>query len=166
MLVPTGFKQSLYAPFPQVVAGINGPNRENSLYLPGHKCPAGMAASSSLQEVASNCTLLLIVVPTPFIEKTLTPVAAAFKPDSILVSCTKGILNDTLETPHEILLRVLPRTVHSQLAYLSGPSFASEVVQGLPTVVTIAAQVGAPHSEQAATLCSTGACTQWHEAQR
>jgi glycerol-3-phosphate dehydrogenase (NAD(P)+) len=129
-------------PFLQVVEGINGPSRENSLYLPGHKCPQGMSASSSLQEVASSCSLLLIVVPTPFVEKTLAPVAAAFSPDCILVSCTKGILNDTLETPHEILLRVLPRTAHSQLAYLSGPSFASEVVQGLPTVVTIAAQVG------------------------
>jgi glycerol-3-phosphate dehydrogenase (NAD(P)+) len=128
----------------QVVASINGPDRENSLYLPGHKCPEAMSATSSLQDVASTCNLLLLVVPTPFLEKTLAPVAAAFKPDSILVSCTKGILNDTLETPHEILLRVLPRGTHSQLAYLSGPSFASEVVQGLPTVVTIAAQVGKP----------------------
>ncbi|KAF6266827.1 NAD-dependent glycerol-3-phosphate dehydrogenase [Scenedesmus sp. NREL 46B-D3] len=135
-----GHQVLLWALEPEVVAGINGPARENTLYLPGHKCPEGLSASSSLQEVASSCNLLLIVVPTPFIEKTLAPVAAAFKPDCILVSCTKGILNDTLETPHEILLRVLPRTVHSQLAYLSGPSFASEVVQGLPTVVTIAAQ--------------------------
>eukprot|EP00882_Tetradesmus_deserticola_P026615 GHRQ01029375.1.p2 GENE.GHRQ01029375.1~~GHRQ01029375.1.p2 ORF type:complete len:213 (+),score=88.42 GHRQ01029375.1:698-1336(+) len=135
-----GHQVQLWALEPEVVAGINGPDRENSLYLPGHKCPAGLSASSSLQEVTSSSNLLLIVVPTPFMEKTLAPVAAALKPDSILVSCTKGILNDTLETPHEILLRVLPGAVHSQLAYLSGPSFASEVVQGLPTVVTIAAQ--------------------------
>jgi hypothetical protein len=31
----------------------------------------------------------------------------------ILVSCTKGILNDTLETPHDILKRVLPVKLHS-----------------------------------------------------
>lgn len=30
----------------------------------------------------------------------------------ILVSCTKGILNDTLETPHDILRRVLPERLH------------------------------------------------------
>lgn len=32
----------------------------------------------------------------------------------ILVSCTKGILNDTLETPHDILKRVLPERLHSR----------------------------------------------------
>ena len=56
----------------------------------------------------------------------------------ILVSCTKGILNDTLETPQHILSRVLPRETAKNLAYLSGPSFAAEVAAGQPTVVTIA----------------------------
>lgn len=65
------------------------------------------------------------------------------KSDSILVSCTKGILNDTLETVNEILSRVVPERLHSRLAYLSGPSFAAEVARGLPTVVTIAAKVRA-----------------------
>ena len=31
-------------------------------------------------------------------------------------SCTKGILNDTLETPHDILKRVLPAKLHSRCA--------------------------------------------------
>lgn len=56
----------------------------------------------------------------------------------ILVSCTKGILNDTLETPQHILSRVLPAATTKNLAYLSGPSFAAEVAAGQPTVVTIA----------------------------
>ena len=34
----------------------------------------------------------------------------------ILVSCTKGILNDTLETPHDILKRVLPERLHPRWA--------------------------------------------------
>jgi hypothetical protein len=41
----------------------------------------------------------------------------------------------------EILEGVLPPGLSSRLAYLSGPSFAAEVAQELPTVVTIAAQV-------------------------
>ena len=63
----------------------------------------------------------------------------------ILVSCTKGILNETLETPHEILSRILSPATCKNLAYLSGPSFAAEVAEGQPTVVTIAS-----HNEQAA----------------
>lgn len=61
--------------------------------------------------------------------------------DQILISCTKGILNDTLETVDEILSRVLPPECHSRLAYLSGPSFAAEVAAEAPTAVTIASKV-------------------------
>lgn len=49
-------------------------------------------------EVVSSCEVVLMVVPTPFVARTLAPVADKFRPDGILVSCTKGILNDTLET--------------------------------------------------------------------
>lgn len=63
----------------------------------------------------------------------------------ILVSCTKGILNETLETPHEILSRILSPATCKNLAYLSGPSFAAEVAAGQPTVVTIAS-----HNDEAA----------------
>ena len=45
-----------------------------------------------------------------------------------MVSCTKGISVDSLETVNQILTRVLPESLHSRLAYLSGPSFAAEVV--------------------------------------
>ncbi len=45
----------------------------------------------------------------------------------ILVSCSKGILNETLETVDKILERVLPASFHSRIAFLSGPSFAAEV---------------------------------------
>ena len=38
----------------------------------------------------------------------------------ILVSCTKGILVDSLETTDQVLKRVLPGSFHSRLAFLSG----------------------------------------------
>ena len=67
-------------------------------------------------------------------------IVGAVRDDAILVSCTKGILNDSLETPNEILKRVLPPTLHSRLTYLSGPSFAAEVAKQNPTAVTIASE--------------------------
>ena len=51
-----------------------------------------------------------------------------------MVSCTKGILNDTLETVNQVLERVLPEAFHSRLAFLSGPSFAAEVTPGPPVL--------------------------------
>eukprot|EP00878_Enallax_costatus_P006700 GHUV01007024.1.p1 GENE.GHUV01007024.1~~GHUV01007024.1.p1 ORF type:complete len:332 (+),score=54.13 GHUV01007024.1:182-1177(+) len=135
-----GHEVTLWALEEEVVSSVNGTNRENSTFLPGHKCPDTLTATSNMTEAVANSELVLMVVPTPYIAATVKPIADLLRSDQIFVSCTKGILNDTLETPHEILLRLLPRTVHSQLAYLSGPSFAAEVVKQLPTVVTIAAQ--------------------------
>ena len=70
----------------------------------------------------------------------VTQIVGAVRDDAILVSCTKGSLNDSLETPNEILKRVLPPALHSRLAYLSGPSFAAEVAKQNPTAVTIASE--------------------------
>lgn len=53
----------------------------------------------------------------------------------------QGITMDTLETVNEVLLRVVPANVAGRLAYLSGPSFAAEVAEGLPAAVTVAAGV-------------------------
>jgi len=82
-----------------------------------------------------------MVIPTPFVAATMKDLAELLRPgDQVLVSCTKGILNDTLETVNEILERVLPTAFHPRLSYLSGPSFAIEVAKELPTAVTIAAK--------------------------
>ena len=137
-----GHKVTLWARESEVVEAVNGPARENSVFLRGHPVPDTMSASGDLAKVVATTKLLLVVVPTPFVAATLMPVADALAAnDSVIVSCTKGILGETLETPDDILRRVLPSAQHGRLAYLSGPSFAAEVAKELPTVVTIAAQV-------------------------
>lgn len=64
----------------------------------GHPLPGSFSATGDLAAVVSTCEVVLMVVPTPFVARTLAAVADKFRPDCILVSCTKGILNDTLET--------------------------------------------------------------------
>jgi glycerol-3-phosphate dehydrogenase (NAD(P)+) len=54
------------------------------------------------------------------------------------VSATKGIENDSLKTVSEVLEEVLPIKYHPYLAYLSGPSFAREVAEHVPTAVVAA----------------------------
>eukprot|EP00803_Ostreobium_quekettii_P004849 evm.model.scf_752.3 EVM.evm.TU.scf_752.3 scf_752:18570-24965(+) len=137
-----GHDTLLWALEKEVVDGMNGPLKENRTFLKGVKVPPGLIATNDLPQIVAHGEIVLMVVPTPFVASTLAPVAKQFRKHQILVSCTKGILNDTLQTVDEILQDVLPS---NQLAFLSGPSFASEVVQQTPTAVTIAAvdeQVG------------------------
>jgi glycerol-3-phosphate dehydrogenase len=59
--------------------------------------------TSCMRQIIS-CICDMQVIPTPFVAKTIEPLAGVMTPKQILVSCTKGILNDTLETPNQVLL--------------------------------------------------------------
>lgn len=106
----------------------------------GFKLPDSVKATTAIEDTVKFGKVLLVVIPVPFLGKTLTRVKDLIQPDHIIVSCAKGILVDTLETPDDILKGVLPPELHSRLAFMSGPSFAAEVAKGQPTAVTVASQ--------------------------
>ena len=78
---------------------------------------------------------ILLAVPAQHLREALS----GFRPGqfSPLVICAKGIEHATGLLMTEVVAEALP---NSDLAILSGPSFARDVVQGLPTAVTIAAR--------------------------
>jgi len=124
-----------------------------SIHPPIHSCMGSTPWHRRQPQEAScrlhnlpNCTRMLLPL-TPkggsvaAFAAAVEDIASRLDPKRhIMVSCTKGILNDTLETVDEILHRVLPPPFHGRLAFLSGPSFAAEVARGLPSAVTIAAR--------------------------
>ena len=59
-------------------------------------------------------------------------------PDVPIVSATKGIEVETLQTVSQILSDIFSRSIQQRFASLSGPSFAEEVAKGLPTAITLA----------------------------
>ncbi|HNF16072.1 MAG TPA: NAD(P)H-dependent glycerol-3-phosphate dehydrogenase, partial [Leptospiraceae bacterium] len=62
-------------------------------------------------------------------------------PDNIpIVSASKGIENDSLRLVSDIFEECLPEKYHPNLSFLSGPSFAKEIVQKVPTAVSIASK--------------------------
>ncbi|KAK9797728.1 hypothetical protein WJX73_001344 [Symbiochloris irregularis] len=150
-----GHSVLIWAREEEVVRDINNPEvQENTVYLPGHRVPDGLKATGSMDELVAHSSVFLMVVPTPFVAATVSSMKDKLKPHQIMVSCTKGILNDTLETTNQILQRVLPPPMHAQLAYLSGPSFAAEVAREQPTAVTVASTDGQV-AQRIQTLLST-----------
>jgi glycerol-3-phosphate dehydrogenase (NAD(P)+) len=57
---------------------------------------------------------------------------------ALLCSASKGIENESLMLMSDVLLEELGHHVQPRLTYLSGPSFAKEVAQRMPTTVVIA----------------------------
>ncbi len=115
--------------------------RENFRYLPGVQLPETLHFTSELGHALDGADLVLIVVPS----HTLRDVTRAMRrhglPDGApIVSATKGIENETLELMSEVLESELPAERHGELAYLSGPSFAREVANGMPTAIVMASR--------------------------
>ena len=70
----------------------------------------------------------------------MSAAADAISADAVICCASKGIETGTLATMDEVLRDVLPRSLHDQVCALSGPSFAKELAQGLPTAVVVAAR--------------------------
>jgi len=111
---------------------------ENRVYLPGFSLPASIAVTSSLESAVKGKSLLLSVVPSHTVRGVTKQYAPFLSKEAIIISASKGIETETLMPLSEIFKDVLPREFHERLCFLSGPSFAKEVAQKMPTAITLA----------------------------
>jgi len=128
----------LWAREPEVAAAIQD-EHSNPLFLPGVPLPGNISGTNDLALAAAEAEALLIVCPAQHLRSTLTAVAAHAAPGTPLVVCAKGIEGGTGRLVTEVLAEAAGAC---EPAILSGPSFARDSAQGLPTAVTIAARGG------------------------
>jgi glycerol-3-phosphate dehydrogenase (NAD(P)+) len=124
---------------PATVAAINE-RHENPGYLPGLMLSPKIRGSTDLQHAAEGAELVAVATPSQATRELMSKVATWIPSHVPVVSVAKGIENETLMTMTEVLEQCLPEAYHPSIAVLSGPSFAKEMVLGMPTVVTIAAR--------------------------
>lgn len=130
MLAADGREVLLWAREPELVDEING-RHTNSLFLPSATLAPSIRATGDLSETAA-CDLLLLVTPAQHLAVTLAQMPL-FPRD--LVLCAKGIEAGSGRLMHQVAAEAAPG---SEIAVLSGPTFAHEVAAGLPTAVTLA----------------------------
>ncbi len=111
--------------------------RENAAYLPGFHIPSNVVVTNELARAVEGVEIVLGVMPSSFVRYLYEKMAADLRPGCIVVSATKGLETETLLRPSEIIQRVLPQT---QVAVLSGPTFAREVALGNPTTIVISSR--------------------------
>jgi glycerol-3-phosphate dehydrogenase (NAD(P)+) len=139
----------LWAREPEVVAEI-ATRHANTPFLPGISLESGLKATGELADVA-GCEVILMVAPAQHVRATgaqLAPHVAAGKP---VIICAKGLEQSTGKLLAEVLGETLPQ---AELAVLSGPSFAADVVRGLPTALTLASAEDVIGQRLAETLSS------------
>ena len=129
----------LWARDPKVVEGIQT-KRSNPKYVSTFTLSDHIQASSDLAWVLEGARLVLLVVPSHALRKTIPLLIPYLSSDAILVNASKGIEVDTLMTMEEVLNETLPRSLRSEVAFLSGPSFAKETLAKQATAVTVASR--------------------------
>ena len=111
---------------------------ENGVYLPGLHLHERVRAHNAIEDVVKASRLLIMVTPSHVYRGVATRMLPDLREDAIIVNATKGIENDTLLTMSGIWKQLLPKQSRIQELCLSGPSFAKEVMRGVPTAVTLA----------------------------
>lgn len=112
--------------------------RCNQRYLPDIPLPPALTLSADLESVVANSKDLLVVVPSHAFRSMLELVQPWLRPGQRLVWATKGFEPLTGKLLHEVVKDVLGPDLAT--AVVSGPTFAKEVANGLPTAVTVASE--------------------------
>lgn len=106
----------------------------NEHYLPGVELPRDWQVEEDFNRAIAGRDCLVFALPS----QAFRQVAARLRQTAaILVSVTKGIEYETGGTMCQILREQAPKNA---VAAISGPSFAIEVVRGIPTAVVCASE--------------------------
>lgn len=118
-------------------SGIDAINaqHENPRYLPGVRLPKNLCATTDLAAAVRCADLLLVVTPSHAFNETLHALAPYRRAHAGVAWATKGFEPGSGRFLHEVATQVLGEEV--PLAVITGPSFAKEVAQDLPTAVTV-----------------------------
>ncbi|MBU1140276.1 MAG: NAD(P)-dependent glycerol-3-phosphate dehydrogenase [Proteobacteria bacterium] len=115
-------------------------DRENKKYLSGFMFPPSLKVTANLEEAVRGATVVCMVVPSHGFRSVFEKLTPFLEAGTFIVSAVKGIENSSLMTMTQVMGQTLGKDLNRKnltLSVLSGPSFAKEVAQGLPTLVTI-----------------------------
>jgi len=114
--------------------------REDKDFLPGVRIPDSILITSDLKSAVEKKDFLLFVVPSHFVRNVAKSVDNFDLGDPVVISCSKGIENNTLMRLSEVLAENLTQISSKKIASLSGPSHAEEVGRRIPTAVVVASE--------------------------
>lgn len=115
-------------------------DRENKRYLPGVRFPETLVPTSDLKKAVEGSPTICMVVPSHGYRAVFKNLVRHLEEDSVVISATKGVENETLQTMSQVMTDVLQRSksgITAEHAVLSGPSFAREVADEVPTAITM-----------------------------
>ena len=105
--------------------------RENPISLPGVTIPSVIEITSKIDCLA-EAEVIVCALPSWAIRDVFSKMKGFLNEDALIVSCSKGIEEETFMRPSEVISDLLSKKT---IVALSGPSHAEEVAQKIPTAV-------------------------------
>ncbi len=136
-LARKGHAVQLWAHEPETVAAIQE-TRENRFFLPGIPLPSNLHATSDLGAVLAMSQRLVWATPSQVVRPLARQVAGSVTADHQVVLASKGVEAGSLKLLTQVLHEEWPQLRHP--AVLSGPTFALELAQQLPTAAVLACE--------------------------
>jgi glycerol-3-phosphate dehydrogenase (NAD(P)+) len=126
----------IWSIIPKVTKEINEKNT-NNYFLPNISLSKNLVAYENLEEIFENPEIVFIIIPSTAVDSVLKKIqnlkGKNYKTNFVI--CSKGIEQKNLKFLSDVIKEYFP---DSNNAILSGPNFAEEVAQEIPTVTTIA----------------------------
>lgn len=97
------------------------------------------SATTSVAECVKGADFIFLCIPAQTLAKFFKENKDTFEKDSIFVNCAKGMLIEEKKFISELFVEIFPDR-EDKYTVLSGPSFAAEIYQKMPTCVTIASK--------------------------
>ncbi len=135
LIAENGHAVSLWDKNPARIESLLQTGR-NDRYLPGLALSSNIRCESRLDQALAGKDLVLLAVPSHGFKSCLQFLKPRLPSDANLAWGTKGLDPDSGRFLHEVARDVLGESC--LLAALSGPTFAREVMRGLPTAITVA----------------------------
>lgn len=151
LLADAGNDVLLWGRDPAVVAELTTAHT-NEAYLPGHRLPDRVVATTDLAAAVAGASTLVVAVPSQVVREVLTPVAPLVPDGITVVSLAKGIELGTDMRMTQVLGEL--GIAQDRLVVLSGPNLSREIAAGQPSASVLAC-TDIERAEAVAHLCAT-----------
>ena len=128
---------TLWAREPEVVTTMRD-RHENGLFLPDVTLPAGIHATTELEEAVAGADVVVVAIPAQHVRAVMARSAPWIARDALVVSVAKGLEAGSTKRMTEVLADVLPGVPTDSIGVLAGPNLAREVIAGHPSATTVA----------------------------
>lgn len=133
LLASKGYDVTSWTKDPHLASLLNDNNEHP--HLLGNRALPNMRFTTDILETINNADFIVESVTTAGLRPVFQLIKKHVPPQVPIVITSKGIEQNTCLTPPEVAIEIFGKNHKKWIGVLSGPSYAQEVIRGLPTSV-------------------------------